>query len=330
MTGRWGGLFVAPGLVRPPLLAGLLLALGGVSWLFSLPEEAPALLLAAAGVGLACLHPLNTVTMVIVSLPFVLDVGVRNWFWLVEIPLLVALAAGGYRVWRGAGVVAATPLTPPILLALGVTVASFPLDSAGLLHELWVREPGELFPILLKGHTGSLLFYPRLVYNVATGAGLFWLIRRFWPREAAERFATELFVAGLAVSAFAAVAGLLLYADLLPRGGVYLTLSLVGIQHLSVTAFAFNKAFVGQQLSFALCWLIPLTWERRRNAGTVAVALLVALVFAIAILLTRQRVALLAVGGIPLLFLFLILQAGGGGFSAGSGMRRLVFLASPS
>lgn len=138
------------------------------------------------------------------------------------------------------------------------------------------------------------MYYFRILFNTLSGVLLFFTAAAFakGEKDIARIFKPILFMLLINV-----VFAYLLRFNIIPRGGTYLSLSLVGRHGPGASAFAYNRGYLNQYLTiffpFALYFIIK---KDRGKIMPAACSLLLAAVFA-AMALTYQRASAIVIGG---------------------------------
>lgn len=268
-------------------------AMAGALALLGAPEELMAVAVTVYAAIISLLHPLNGVILIFLAVPFFLEVGTRPYFFLLELFCVFTLLGGLFnwrsreRRWD------VFPLRGRILLLFFTACAALPLDLPELAIEMWVRSPRDWAAIWLAHHMGSGFAYLRGVYDLGSALALMGVIFLFWPRD--PNLTKRLAVSFLAIAVVVVVAGALMFTGTLPRGERYLSLSLVGAQ-VSMTAFAYNRAFLVQYLSVALFMSVPIVFSQHLERYRFWAGCGALMVIMFPILLSGQRVALVITG----------------------------------
>lgn len=281
------------------LLFFAFLALSAVA--FRLPQQGAALVVSLFVAFIAWRNPVNGVLFIFLSTPFFLETNYRDYFFLIEIVVVITITAGvAHRVWERVGSSKSTLMLAGLLVA--GSAASLPLDISGFRHEFWARDLSDMTEAWMTSHQGSKTYYLRKVFNIVTAVGIFAVTVAFWPRGDG-RLVFKLFTASVVLVFAVSVVGLLMYNDILPTGGRYLSLSLVGKQW-GVTAFAYNKAFFNQLLLLSMAMIMALVFLRDSGRAVSFALILVAFIFAAILLESRMRFSL-----VTMVFLGLIVAA---------------------
>jgi hypothetical protein len=130
-------------------------------------------------------------------------------------------------------------------------VVSLPLDGKEFVYEYWTRSPERLFDTWLQYHQLSLVNYLRLLFNIVSGAALFFITYNFWPHKeerAAQKTVTAFLIMAVAISI---VSLILFYIIPEQRPNRYLTLSLEKMA-IGVSGFAFNTPIAVQYMAVVI------------------------------------------------------------------------------
>ena len=278
-------------LINPFLVVGFVACIG-VLGLLGLPEPVAAIIILIAVIGVSLLHPLNGVATIILYIPFFLEGGNRQYFFLLDIFVLATLLSAA--LWSSKNALETRlPIKRILLLFILVSIAAFPLDGKEFYYELWARSYSDLFEIWVIGYIGSAAYYFRVVFNTLTGVGLFMVVAYFWESNNRD-YAKNLINAFILMAVIISLVGTAFYYQIIPTGERFLSASLVGRQG-GITAFAYNKAILVQYLSFALCFCLVMA---RENIGIFKKALFYyfpTVLFVFVMFMSRQRIAIVIV-----------------------------------
>lgn len=287
------GLDLPPKVLPPILHLGVFAGLAGAAWGLALPEPVTAALALAYGLGVAAVHPLNGLSLVVLALPFFLGEPRRTGFLVLDGLILFTLAGWGWRVVRGQLDRPWVPYALPLTAFVLASVLALPLNARELLADLWVYPPLDLVRQTITTSTQPHVYYLRVVFNLLTSGALFLL---------AASLARPAFIVALAWAAtplylVLALAGLLRWGELISFGDGYLSLS-SGVYRGDpfrdrLASIAWNPDYFAQYLILALPFVLFALLAGRSpwRRGVSAVALGVG---TMALALTYQRTAYLA------------------------------------
>jgi O-antigen ligase len=275
-----------------------LLALGVL--FFQLSEKWTAGLVVGFFLFLAALHPLNGISFLLLVIPFFLGNPFKPYIFLLEIFIYGTLVSAIFH-WRSRKREGASPLIFPLGLWLLAAALSLPLDARELYYTLWASSGRDLFYQWLSGNPGYPVHFFRILFNLLSAVGVFY-VTIHWLEEDYEPFLIKTFQALVCLAALIAVVGLLFLFQWIPRGGSYLSLSLVGVHEGAISAFAFNRQFLAQYLLLCLPLAVYLVhrYVGRRNVAGLCLASASLALFILALGASMQRSA----------FLVLFLQIG--------------------
>lgn len=312
--------------VPPWWLAAFFAALALGAYGFSLPETVTIYLAIACFAAVTVLHPLNGVSFLLLVTPFFLGNPYKPYQFLLEIFIYGTLLAMVLRrPWERPGV--PFPLKIPVLIFLLSALVSLPLNSRELAYTVWALPLRDLFFQWLQGNPGAPVHGLRVLTNLGSAAALCYCTSRAVNTEhAGEAFLVGQSKALVLMASLVAGMGFLFLLGWLPRGRTYASLSLVGSHEGAISAFAFNRQFLGQYFLLCLPFAFYLTRKYlaqrevlRLVTSTGAIALLV---FALAASISRSVYIVLA------LQTGFILIVGGWLLQAGKKWR-LLFALSP-
>jgi len=233
--------------------------------LFSLPEITTAWMVVIFFFLLVTLNPLNGISFLLLAIPFFLGNPFKPYIFLLEIFIygtgLAALFHGLLR--RKAG---AFPLLGPLLLVLLAAGLSLPLNGKELYYTLWALPLRDLFFQWLSGNPGYPVHFLRVLFNLWSAAGLFYVVVHWLKEDSVETFLIRNLQAMVGLAALIVLAGLLFLFRWIPPGRSYLSLSLVGTHEQAITAFAFNRQYLAQYLLLCLP-LAYFSFQRSQREG---------------------------------------------------------------
>jgi len=298
-----------PPRILPPILhLGVVAGLAAVAWLLALPESVTAALALAYGLGVAAVHPLNGLSLVVLAIPFFLGEPRRPGFLVLDGLILLTLAGWGWHLLRRRVERPWVPYALPLTAFVLASLLALPLNARELLTDLWVYTPLDLVRQTVSENTVPHVYYLRVVFSLLTSVALFGL---------AASLAHPAFLAALAWAAtplylVLALAGLLRWGELISFGGGYLSLS-SGVYRGDpfrdrLVSVAWNPDYFAQYLiltlPFVLFALLAGGRPWRRGVGTAAFV-----AGTIALALTYQRAAYLAYLAVLLGFSLLWVRA---------------------
>jgi O-antigen ligase len=232
------------------LSLGAVLGLFFLAWLAQPPGK---YLLAAARAAVATVSlrsPWQGLVVLFLAWPFFLGASSRPGFFLLQLACWTWLACAAWALYRRGRLAWQTPPWPLLLLA-GVWLICLPLAGREAWWRLWALTPPlALTQFLLPSPPYALYPLTRLV-EMATWLAVFALAA---PLLAAAKPASlrGLVRAMTLVGLVAGLTALLLYFDLVPRGGAYYNLSLEGRHVGRLSGFAFNRQYMATYILLVL------------------------------------------------------------------------------
>ncbi len=205
-----------------------------------------------------------------------------------------------------------TPYACPVLLFLAVSLCSLPLNLKELLWEIWAWPPTNLLRLLVSSHEDFNIYYVRILLNLISAILLYFVIvsstRSLRPRikyggsNLDDANFTEIFKPIAIIALITIIFGFLFLYNVIPHGGSYLSLSLVGRQQRAVTAFAYNRGYLGQYLivTFPLIAFFLSGWRNHRALSLASIFVIIICISAVAF--TFQRGPVIALISQALLF----------------------------
>ncbi len=197
------------------IIAFFFLMAGGVLF-FHLPEKWTAALVVGFFLSLAALHPLNGISFLLLVIPFFLGNPFKPYIFLLEIFIYGTLVSAFFH-WRSRERRGASPLKFPLLLWILVAALSLPLDARELYYTLWASPGRDLFFQWLSGNPGYPVHFFRILCNVISAVGLFW-VTLHWLKKDCEPFLIKTCQALVVMGALIAGLGLLFLFQWLPTG----------------------------------------------------------------------------------------------------------------
>ena len=294
---------------------------------FGLPENIAAYIICLFFMVIVILSPANGIYFLLLVTPFFLGNSKRPYYLMLEFFVYATILSAIFHWFtRRKEMATKTHVASyayPVLLFLAVSLCSLPLNLKELLWEIWAWPPLQSLRIIGTSHEGYNLYYVRSLLNVASAVLLYFItvfsitsLRGVPTTAVVAKLAlpsmpsepclppgsqvanypgrndtdfTEIFKSTAVIAVITIIFGFLFLYNVVPHGGRYLSLSLVGGQADAMTAFAYNRGYLGQYLivTFPLIALFLSGWKSHKTLSFVF--FLMAVVSISAIALTYQR-----------------------------------------
>ena len=327
-----------------PFWSVLFLAFAALLAIFGLHENVVAYIVCLSFLAIVILHPVNGIYFLLLVIPFFLGNSKRPYYLMLEFFVYAMILSAIFQWFSRKKLAKSTssesrgqflPHAYPILLFLAVSLCSLPLNLKELFWDIWAWSSLESLRTLGSSHEGSNLYYVRSLLNVASAVLLYFVtvfsitsLRGVQKTGVVAKLAlpstpdksnlpdskpvnncpagfTEVFKPMAVVALITIIFGFLFFYDVIPHSGGYLSLSLVGKQVGAMTAFAYNRGYLGQYLivTLPLIAFFLSGWRNHRLLSLTFFLIVIACVSAIAF--TLQRGPVIALISQVLLFLVL-------------------------
>ena len=274
----------------------LFLTLIAILAVLGLPENISAYIICLFFLAIVILHPLNGIYFLLLVVPFFLGNSKRPYYLMLEFFVYATIISALFHRFTKKKEMAAKihgiAYAYPVLLFLAVSLCSLPLNLKELFWEIWACSPLESLRILGTSHEGFNLYYVRTLLNLASGVLLYFVtVHVLTNYKDAKRIFKPMAIMALITVIF----GFLFLYDAISHSGSYLGLSLVGRQAGAMTAFAYNRGYLGQYLivTFPLIAFFLSGWKNHKTLSFVFFLMAVVSISAIALTYQRGPVAAL-------------------------------------
>ena len=284
-----------------PFWCMLFLAFVAILAVLGLPENIAAYIICLFFLAIVILHPLNGIYFLLLVIPFFLGNSKRPYYFMLEFFIYITIfSAIFHHALRKK--IKTVPYAYLILLFCAASLCSLPLNLKELFCDIWARPPLESLQILASSHEGFNLYYVRTLLNLASGVLLYFVTVSVLANY---KDAKKIFKPMAIMALITVIFGFLFFYNVIPHSGRYLGLSLVGKHANAMTAFAYNRGYLGQYLIVSLPFVAFFLsgWKNHRILSFAFLVIAVVCISGIAF--TLQRGPLIAF--IAEVFLFLIL-----------------------
>lgn len=284
------------GFVDGPFVIIAFFALLAVSvYAFSIPEPFAAGAVAVFFLLISFVNPLNAVAFVLLIHPFFLGASKRQYFFMLEFFVYAAVVIGLVRLYSRGG----RPWLPMGALVGALVAAAFfsvPVDFKKFFYELWVAGAGEQLNLWLGGHQGPHVYYLRTFANVAAGAALFMVAVNLLPRDDG-RSIEKMLAGAVFLAAAVCVFGFLLRYRIIPRDGLYMSLSLVGGMGRGkvITAFSYNQQYLAQYLLLTIPFGLYFVYKSLKKPLALASYAAASVILVVTLAYSAQRSAYITI-----------------------------------
>ncbi|MBI4665233.1 MAG: O-antigen ligase family protein [Nitrospinae bacterium] len=296
-------------LLNPYLIPVFFACVAGGALIFKLPEGVTAGIVAAFFAVATAANPLNGLAFIFLSTPFFLGESGWPWFWLLEVFIWGVLLSAAVH-WALKRERLQLPLKYFAAFLLLTSAASVPIDGKEFYYELWATGIKEQFLIWLAAHPMPIIYYLRVLTNLATSLGIFALMAHYASKTGFP-YLRRLFTAYAALAGVICVIAILMAYDVIPRDPAqwrYLSLSLVGRYERSITGFSYALHFFNQYLLLALPIAVGLVWMNRQRPVAVGASALTVILISFCVIQGGLRTAAMAFFMAVIVVIFILLR----------------------